>query len=268
MKILQGKEIAERILTEVRENIAQEKLIPGLAVILIGSDEASRIYVDLKGKAAQKTGIDFRLIAMEEHITEKEVLDKIQTLNSDTQISGIIVQLPLPAHLDKNKIIQSIAPQKDVDGFSLQKTFPPVFPHALLELLKSAGTDLKNKQAVILCNSQEFGEMMQELLEGEGLEAQYVFRFQIPEKLDDIKNADVLISACGQKNLISRDIVKEGAIIIDGGIVRVDGQVRGDVDSDSLLDFPGYLSPVPGGVGPVTIACLLRNVYLAAKKSQ
>lgn len=266
MKLLSGKKIADKMLKDLKEKIREEKLIPRLAVILIGSDEASQIYVSLKGKAAKKVGISFLRIDLRDDIAENEVLKEIDKLNKDEKISGIIVQLPLPAHLDKNRVIQSISPQKDVDGFSLQKTFPPVFPYALLELLKSAGKDLKNKNAIILCNSQEFGGVMQWILEEEGMAAQYVFRFQIPERLDDIKNADVLISACGQKNLISRDIIKEGVVIIDGGIVRVDGKVRGDVDNESLKSFPGHLSPVPGGVGPVTIACLLRNVYLAAKK--
>ena len=254
-------------MADVQENIEQKKLSPRLAVILIGSDEASQIYVDLKGKAARKIGIGFQRIEMGEHITEKEVLDKIQELNAAEKISGIIVQLPIPEHLDKNKIIQSIAPGKDVDGFHQQKTFAPVFPHALWELLQSAGEDLPDKQAVIVCNSAEFGQSMQEILGRKGVRAQYVFRFQIPEKLEAIKQADIIITACGQQNLIGARMVKSGVIIIDGGIVRVDGQVRGDVDSDSLRDFPGYLSPVPGGVGPVTIACLLRNVYLAVKKS-
>jgi methylenetetrahydrofolate dehydrogenase (NADP+)/methenyltetrahydrofolate cyclohydrolase len=265
MNILNGKKIAGAILKELKKKIKEEKLSPVLAVILIGSDEASHIYVTLKGKAAKGVGIGFERIDMKDDVTEEEVLKKIQELNTDAKISGIIVQLPLPAHLDKNRIIQSISPEKDVDGFSLQKTFPPVFPHAILELLKSSGQDLKSKNAIILCYSQEFGGTMQEILEGEGMIAQYVFRFQIPEKLDDIKMADVVISACGQKNLICADMVKEGVIIIDGGIVRVDKKVRGDVDSDSLKSFSGYLSSVPGGVGPVTIACLLRNAYLAAK---
>jgi methylenetetrahydrofolate dehydrogenase (NADP+)/methenyltetrahydrofolate cyclohydrolase len=267
MKILSGKKIAENILKDLKERIKEEKLIPKLAVVLIGSDEASRIYVNLKGKAAKKIGVSFLRIDMEEDITEEEVLDKIKELNNDEEISGIIVQLPLPEHLDKNRIIQSISPKKDVDGFSLEKTFPPVFPHALLELLKSSKEDLKDKQAMVICNSQEFGQAMKGILEKEGLNAQYVFRFQIPEKLDEIQKADVLVTACGQKNLISADLVKDGVIIIDGGIVRADGKVRGDVDEESVQKLSGYLSPVPDGVGPVTIACLLRNVYLAAKKS-
>ncbi|HCU70467.1 MAG TPA: bifunctional methylenetetrahydrofolate dehydrogenase/methenyltetrahydrofolate cyclohydrolase [Candidatus Moranbacteria bacterium] len=272
MKILNGKKIAGSILKELKKKIKEEKLSPMLAVILIGTDEASHIYVNLKGKSAKRVGIGFERIDMKDDVTEEEVLEKIQELNMDSKISGTIVQLPLPAHLDKNRIIQSISPKKDVDGFSVQggnyqkSKLEPVFPHALLELLKSSREDLKNKNAIILCNSQEFGGMMQGILESEGMIAQYIFRFQIPEKLDDIKTADVVISACGQKNLIGADMVKKGVIIIDGGIVRVDGKVRGDADGESLKGFPGYLSPVPGGVGPVTIACLLRNVYLAAKK--
>lgn len=274
MEILNGKKIADRILEDLRNKILQENLNPGLGVVLVGSDEASRIYVSLKGKAAEKVGIGFRKIGMEEDSSEEEVLAAVSELNADPTIDGIIVQLPLPGHLDKAKIIQAIDPEKDVDGFhnenigkffAGQERFFPVFPGAILELLKSAGGNLENKKAAIVCNSPEFGKMMQAVLEREGVRAQYFFREDMAAKAVDLRNADIVITACGEPGLIRGEMLEDGAIVIDGGITRVGDDVVGDVDPVSVQDLDGYVSPVPGGVGPVTIACLLRNVYKAKK---
>lgn len=274
MNILSGKKIAEAILLEVKNKIDAEKLRPVLGVILVGSDEASKIYVKLKGEAAEKIGIGFRKIELTTDVSEQELLAAIATFNADESVNGIIVQLPLPEHLDKLKIIQAIDPKKDVDGFhneniSLffagQARFFPVFPNALLELLKSTKESLENKKAIIICNSQEFGQTMQTALQKEGVVAQYFFRADIPVNVDRIKDANIIITACGVPNLIPGEMLRDGVTVIDGGITRVGDKVVGDVDFESVKNLKGYLSPVPGGVGPVTIACLLRNVYLAAK---
>ncbi|MDO8240456.1 MAG: bifunctional 5,10-methylenetetrahydrofolate dehydrogenase/5,10-methenyltetrahydrofolate cyclohydrolase [Candidatus Moranbacteria bacterium] len=274
MQILEGKKIAEAILLEVKNKITADQAHPQLGVVLVGADEASKIYVNLKGKAAEKNGIGFRKIEMADTVSEKDLLDAIYDLNADETISGIIVQLPLPEHLDKNKIIQAIDPKKDVDGFhsenialffSGQERFAPVFPNALMELLKSTGKNLANKKAVIICNSQEFGQTMQVALQKENITSQYFFRADMSENINVIKDADIIITACGEPNLISGEMLKDGVIIIDGGITKVGDKVLGDVDFASVQNMDGFISPVPGGVGPVTIACLLRNVYLANK---
>ncbi|MFA7209744.1 MAG: bifunctional 5,10-methylenetetrahydrofolate dehydrogenase/5,10-methenyltetrahydrofolate cyclohydrolase [Parcubacteria group bacterium] len=277
MEILNGKKIADRILEDLRTKILQENLNPGLGVVLVGSDEASKIYVNLKGRAAEKVGIGFRKIEMDGKASEAEVLEEIFKLNADPEINGIIVQLPLPGQLDKIKIIQAIDPKKDVDGFhneniekffAGQEIFFPVFPGAILELLKSAGGKLENKKAAIVCNSSEFGRMMQAVLEREGVRAQYFFREDMAAKAVDLRNADVVITACGEPGLVREGMLKDGAIVIDGGITRVGNGVAGDVDPVSVQSLGGYISPVPGGVGPVTIACLLQNVYLAVKNAR
>jgi len=284
MKILNGKAIADAILADLRNQIMDEDLTPGLGVVLVGSDEASKIYVNLKGKAAEKVGVSFRKIEMSNDASEEEVLEAIEELNNDPKIQGIIVQLPLPGHLDKLKIIQTIDPKKDVDGFhdeniklffEGEERFFPVFPKAILELIKSVpkvqpSEDRRlnlRRDAVIICNSQEFGRTMQVTLEKENIFAQYFFREDIHDNLDKIKNADILITACGEPDLIQGEMLKQGVIIIDGGISRIDEKVVGDIDPQSVEYLDGYLSPVPGGVGPVTIACLLHNVVEATKKS-
>lgn len=280
MKSLDGKKIADVILDDLKNKITQENLKPCLGVVLVGSDEASKIYVNLKGKAAEKVGIDFRKIEMDENATEEDVLGMISELNTDPKINGIIVQLPLPDHLDKVKIIQAIDPEKDVDGFHNenialffegQERFFPVFPKAILELIKSVKThgnaSLRNKNAVIICNSQEFGRTMQVALTTENIFSKYIFRDEMRDNLTDLKNADVIITACGEPGLIQGGMLKQGVIIIDGGITRVGDKVVGDVNPESVEYLDGYLSPVPNGVGPVTIACLLNNVVEATKKT-
>jgi len=274
MKILNGKEIADKILDDLKNKIAQENLQLGLGVVLVGSDEASKIYVSLKGKAAEKVGIAFHKIEMSENSSEEAVLAEIFKLNADPKIDGIIVQLPLPSQLDRTKIIQAIDVKKDVDGFHPENVeaflagkerFFPVFPKALLELLRSAGESLKNKKAAIICNSQEFGKTMRLVLEREGILAQYFFHEDMHDGLVDLRDADIVITACGEANLIQGKMLKDGVIIIDGGITRVNEKVVGDVDFASMQNLAGHISPVPGGVGPMTIACLLQNVYLATK---
>lgn len=277
MEILDGRKIADRILEDLKNKIAQDNLRPVLGVVLVGENEASRIYVDLKGKAAEKVGVGFHKIKMGEDALEEDVLAEVSRLNADPEVSGIIVQLPLPSHLDKIKIIQAIDPKKDVDGFhgenielffSGQERFFPVFPGAIMELLKSTGLELKNKKAVIICNSQEFGKTMQVALQAGKISSRYFFQDDVQDNMVDFSEADILITACGVPDLIRGEKLKGGVIIIDGGITRVGDRVQGDVNLASVQNLAGYLSPVPGGVGPVTIACLLQNVYLATKKSQ
>jgi methylenetetrahydrofolate dehydrogenase (NADP+) / methenyltetrahydrofolate cyclohydrolase len=274
MKLLYGAPIAEKILATLKADILGYAEKPGLAVVLIGSNKASEIYVGLKEKKAKEIGMNFFRYNFSEQATEQEILACIQKLNEAEKVSGIIVQLPLPAGFDTKKIISSLEPKKDVDGFHRdnaekflkgESEIYPVFPHAILKLIESSGENLAGKQAVIIGNSQEFGNLMRVALEQKGLSTEFLVAGEISSQLGKIKEAGVVVSAVGLPGLLRGEMLQEGAIIIDGGIEKVGDQVFGDVDFGSTKDLNGYLAPVPGGVGPVTIACLLENTLLAFK---
>jgi methylenetetrahydrofolate dehydrogenase (NADP+)/methenyltetrahydrofolate cyclohydrolase len=203
------------------------------------------------------------------------VLEKIIELNGDEKVSGIIVQLPLPEKFQMQKIINSIDSRKDVDGFHPENeksflsggaSFWPVFPHAIIRLLESSREKLEDKKAVVVANSQRFGEVMVAALRKKNISGKYILAGEL--KNDSLQEADIVITACGTPGKITGGMVKNGAIIIDGGITRSGDKTVGDVDFESVHNMAGFISPVPGGVGPVTIACLLENVYLAAKKAK
>jgi len=275
MKLLYGKPIADEILSRLQSDIFKSAKKPGLAVILAGNNEASKIYVALKEKAAAEIGMNFFLHRVAENVLEKEVTELIEKLNRDDSVHGIIVQLPLPAAFDTEKIISSIDPEKDADGFHMQniadfmsgngKIFP-VFPQAILCLAESSGEELKNKKAIVIANSDEFGKVMVSALEQKSISAEYIISGEIQRNLGKIEAADIVVSAVGSPGLIKGEMLKEGAIIIDGGISKINSKVVGDVDFASTKEKNGYLSPVPGGVGPLTIACLLENTYLAFRR--
>ncbi|MCX6763423.1 MAG: bifunctional 5,10-methylenetetrahydrofolate dehydrogenase/5,10-methenyltetrahydrofolate cyclohydrolase [Candidatus Moranbacteria bacterium] len=274
--ILYGKKIAEKILRITAQKIKSEKLKPSLAVVLIGENKASRLYVSLKAKAAEKIGVKFSLYKFKENAGEREIIEEINSLNKDSKTNGIIVQLPLPKKYNTQKIINSISPRKDVDGFSAKggsasgghpNKFLPVFPRAILELIKATEINLRNKKAVIVGNSKIFGETMKKMLEEEKIQAEYALTPTLSRRERGlISQADILISAVGKPGIIKGEMIKSGVIIIDGGITKVGKKVLGDADFNSTKNKASYITPVPGGVGPVTIACLLRNIYLAAKK--
>jgi len=225
----------------------------------------------------RKIGIEvstYKFLPLEK---EAAILSAIELLNQDEEINGIIVQLPLPDGFDTQKIISAIDPQKDVDGFhpSNVKEFIsgdgkiiPVFPQAISLLIKSSGEKLDGKKAAIVANSDEFGRIMQAMLGRENIASQYILAKNISSNLGNIKAADIVVSAVGSPGLLKGEMFKDGAIVIDGGIEKIGKKVVGDVDFASLEDKNGFLTPVPGGVGPVTIACLLENVYLAFKAQQ
>jgi len=279
MDLIKGREIADEILENLREKISQLEAKPTLAVLLIGEDEASRIYVGLKQKAAESIGMNFELFKYGSETEEKEILAKIKELNDDEKVSGMIVQLPLPDGLDKEKIINSIKPEKDVDGFCDEnqnnfccggecKIFP-VFPKAIVKMVEAAivKNSLKDiKSGMIICNSDDFGKIMREALYKIGIEAEYFFCKDLENNLDKIKKADVIVTACGVAGMLENSMTKDGAIVIDGGITKVDGKVRGDVEIETFENSNSFISPVPGGVGPVTVACLLENTFLAGSK--
>ncbi len=277
MKKLRGAPIAKRILAALKADISASNEKPGLAVVLIGENKASQMYVALKEKKAKEIGMNFFLFSFAENSAEEEILKCIERLNNDKKINGVLVQLPLSAGFDTEKIISAIDPRKDVDGFHsenakkfLQGTgeIYPVFPHAIVKLLESAGENLEGKKAVVIGNSQEFSQLMQLALKQKGLLTEFVLAGQLSLELGKIKEADVVVSAVGSPELLKGQLFKDGVIIIDGGIEKVGDQVFGDVDFGSTKDLNGFITPVPGGVGPVTIACLLENTWLAFKTQE
>lgn len=257
MKLLKGKIVADKILRDLKIRIAKKKKKPGLAVILVGDNKASKLYVALKEKAANAVGINFHLIQFNKSESEKTILKEIKELDVDPMTHGIIVQLPLPKKFNTQKIIDAIGPKKDADGFSGKN---PVFPQAILKLIESSGQKLKNKKAIVIANSKIFGEMMSETLKSKKINAEYILAKKPKSNLEKIKEADIVITAVGKSKLIRGVMLKKGAIVIDGGITKRGKKVLGDVDFESVSKVAGWLSPVPGGVGPVTIACLLQNV--------
>ena len=282
MKLFDGKKAARKILKEIENEIKKKKRNrPALAVILVGEDAASKLYLKLKKEAGAKIGIGVQEYIFPASTKEEEIISKIKTLNEDKKMHGIIVQLPLPAMLNQDRVISAISPKKDVDGFqkenknfSLTKNkreshFSPVLPKAILTALNEAlKNDLKNKKMIALVNSDVFGQSLKEVLEREGAQINCLVRKAcvIMGVQNEVKEADVLISVCGCPRFIKGDMIKDGAILIDAGITRYsDGKVVGDIDSESVKTKAAFLTLVPGGIGPLTVALLLKNVYLASK---
>lgn len=277
MKLLYGKPVAEKILDRLKSDISNRAQKPGLAVILIGNDKASQLYVSLKEKTAKEIGMNFFRRDFSENASQEEILKLIEKLNFDENVHGIIVQLPLPAGFETQKIIESIDPKKDADGFQPanaelflkeESEIAPVFPRAIMHLVESSGEELSGKNAIVVANSDEFGGIMCAMLWHEGANARYILSNNILSRLEKIKAADIVVSAVGSPGLLRGEMFKDGSIIIDGGIEKVGDKVLGDVDFGSTEALSGFITPVPGGVGPVTIACLLENVYLAFEAQQ
>lgn len=275
MEIIDGKQIATEITEKVADEIKANKLQIGLAVILIGNDSASELYVKLKKKACIKVGIDFHLYRFPDNTNTDEVIEAIKFLNEDRDINAILVQLPLPKELDTKKIIAAIDPKKDVDGFhpiNIQKyingeiDFLPGLNEGINILLASTKQDLTNKKICILANSDEFAEPLEKYFTNQGLNTKHI-HLADPDWTDRVKEADILITAVGKALLITKDNIKEDAIIIDVGTNRLTkNTIVGDVDFESVCDKCSYITPVPGGVGPMTIAMLLKNSVRLARR--
>ncbi|HZJ41131.1 MAG TPA: bifunctional 5,10-methylenetetrahydrofolate dehydrogenase/5,10-methenyltetrahydrofolate cyclohydrolase [Candidatus Saccharimonadales bacterium] len=254
VKLIDGKLIAERIKDEITQTIFElNGPRPNLAIILVGEREDSKIYVALKQREGVKVGVDTQLYEFEADSNEHDVLAAIKFLNQDEAVDGILVQLPLPKKFNTNKIIEAIDPEKDVDGFHPQHPdyiISPVLASvaACLEEIKMTGT---GKLACALYNSDVFGRGIEEVLVERG--------FKICPR-QDIKKADLIVSALGEPHKIKQDMVKDGVVIIDIGISKVGDEVLGDADSEDLKDKASYITPVPGGIGPMTIAFLFKNV--------
>lgn len=278
-KIIDGKKIAFEIKEEILQEVKllkQNGIIPGLAVIIIGEDEASKLYVKNKEKACKDVGMYSEKYSLPEDVAELEVLNLIVELNSKKNIHGILVQLPVPKHIDENKIIDAISPNKDVDSFHPfnvgkvaigQCGFVPCTPQGVLELIKKQNIDVKGKECVIVGSSNIVGKPMALLMVNNGATVTICNIFTKDLK-HYCKRADILIVAVGKEKLITADMVKPGAVVIDVGMNRnKKGLLCGDIDFDEVSKVAGYITPVPGGVGPMTIAMLLKNTVYSAINS-
>jgi len=277
--IIDGKKIAAELREELKQNVVELKstynAIPGLTVILVGEDTPSKIYVKNKAKFAKEVGMNSEVIRYPADLKEKELLNKIKELNKDDKVSGILVQLPLPKHIDKRKIIETIDHEKDVDGFhpinvgNLSSGYDcsiPCTPLGCSLLLKKVEKNLTGKHAVIIGRSNLNGKPMTQLLLKENCTVTITH-----SKTKDLKGeclrADIIIAAVGIPKLVKGDWVKKGAIVIDVGINKTDSGLVGDVDFDEVSKVAKAITPVPGGVGPMTIACLLNNTVECFKKA-
>ena len=271
----QAKIIREKIKKEILKLKKNFNKSPVLSVILIGDYAPSKIYVKSKEKQASEVGIKSEVIKYDSNVSEEKVLEKINQLNSDEKISGILVQLPLPDQISKQKIINTINPTKDVDGFnpinvgnlaSGYEAIIPCTPLGCLHLIKSVEKNLSGKHAVILGRSNLNGKPMAQLLLKENCTVT-ILHSKTKDLQGECKKADILVAAVGVNELVKDDWVKEGAIVIDVGINKVNGKIVGDVSFESVKSKAKAITPVPGGVGPMTVACLLENTVKCFKKS-
>jgi len=262
MNIIDGKKIADQILTDLEHEIKQNDLEPALAVILVGDNQASEIYVRLKEKTANRIGIRVEKHLLSDQASEKEILEIINLANSDEKINGILIQMPLPEGLSPDRIVKAIDPLKDVDGFLKQSKFDPPFILSIWQALNYTKESLQDKKIIALVNSDIFGQNLKLFFDKKQLELEYILIDQ-EEIGNKIKQADVLITALGKPNFINESMIKHGSILIDGGITKKEGRIIGDIDLESVSQKASWLSPVPGGLGPITIACLLKNVVKA-----
>jgi len=266
-KLLDGKKISQEILKNIREQVADMPDKPNLAAILVGKNPSSHLYVKLKKKACEYCRIDFHRYLFAKNISQDEILNVIDFLNKDTETTGILVQLPLPKQFTTDEVIKKISLAKDVDGFhpdnlqkeknDPQKIYSPLIL-GVMELLKSTNENLQNKKVVILCNHKIFGLPFLDLFhESNKIEILTLDDVNYESKT---KEADILIVSIGRAKFIGPDKIKNNAIIVDIGINKIDGQIVGDVDTEQVLPKVKFITPVPGGVGPMTIAMLLQNL--------
>ncbi len=277
-KLIDGKSIASKIRGEIAVEVNRLKsqgIIPGLAVILVGDNSASRVYVSMKEKACRDVGIYSDEYKLPAETDEKEILHLIDKLNKNNDIHGILVQLPLPNHINESKIVESISPEKDVDGFhpynvgrliTGKPLFQPCTPYGIMVMLKESGIDLTGKEVVVVGRSNIVGKPVAFmcLQQNATVTLCHSKTRNLPEK---IGMADVLIAAIGKPEMIKGEWVKEGAVVIDVGVNRIeDGKLVGDVEFSIAAKRASYITPVPGGVGPMTITMLLYNTLQSAKK--
>jgi methylenetetrahydrofolate dehydrogenase (NADP+)/methenyltetrahydrofolate cyclohydrolase len=276
--IIDGRAISKQIEAELTEEISSMKadagIVPGLATILVGQDPASQLYVRLKHKACDRVGIYAEDQKLDASITQKELLDRIKNLNTRADIHGILLQLPLPQHLDAKKAMQAIDPAKDVDGFHPynmgnlmigDEGFVPCTPAGIIRALEYYDVDIEGKDVVIVGHSNVVGKPMAAMLLNRNATVA-VCHVYTKDLKSYTAGADILVVAAGVKHLIKEDMVKKGAVVFDAGITEEEGKIYGDVDFENVVNKASLITPVPGGVGPMTIATLLTHVTFAAKK--
>ena len=275
---IDGNALSQKLRIQITERATALKtkgITPGLAVILVGDNPASQVYVRNKVKACQDCGLHSLLEKYPEDMPEKVLLDRIESLNQDPSIHGILVQLPLPKHIDAQRVIEAIAPHKDVDGFHIASAgalmtgmpgFWPCTPYGCMKMLDSIGYDLKGKHAVVIGRSNIVGKPMALMLLQKNATVT-ICHSATPNLKDMTLQADVIVAAVGKRNVLTADMVKPGAVVIDVGMNRNDeGKLCGDVDFEGVEKVAGYITPVPGGVGPMTITMLLVNTLEAAER--
>lgn len=276
--IIDGKELAKKIRANLKiecEELKKKNINSKLAVIMVGEDPASKVYVRNKSKACEDVGIEYEEYLLDSKITQKELIELIEKLNNDKTINGILLQSPIPSNLDINEAFRTISPEKDVDGFNPinvgklvlnQDTFVSCTPYGIMKMFEEYDIDLTGKNVVILGRSNIVGKPLIHccLNKNATVTSCHSKTQNIAQKA---KEADVLISAIGKANFVTADMVKDGAVVIDVGINRLDnGKITGDVDFESVKEKASYITPVPGGVGPMTIAMLMNNVIKATRR--
>jgi methylenetetrahydrofolate dehydrogenase (NADP+) / methenyltetrahydrofolate cyclohydrolase len=275
--LISGKEIGQEIRNELTERIntlKNQDITPGLAVILVGNNSASRTYVSNKQKTCEALGMHSRLLSFESDLSENELVEAIQSLNQDPEIHGILVQLPLPKQITESKVLAAISPGKDVDGFHPinvgkmmlgQETFLPCTPYGVMKLLEYSGIEIAGKHAVVIGRSHIVGKPMGQLLLQKDATVTYAHS-KTPNLKEITLQADILVVAVGRTKMITSDYVKDGAVVIDVGMNRDENnRLCGDVDFESVKDKASYITPVPGGVGPMTITMLMVNTVQSAE---
>lgn len=278
MKIIDGRHVADAIRQDLRHEIKilkEKGLVPGLAVIIVGQDPGSQSYVKSKEKSCKDLGMYSVRHNLASETSESELLDLIKQLNNDDKIHGILVQLPVPKHIDSMKIIEAIDPKKDVDGFHPinvgklvigQEGMKPCTPYGVIKMLEHYDIDIEGKHAVILGRSNIVGKPAAQLLLQKNATVT-ICHSKTKDLNRVLKSADILIVAIGKPFFVTKEMVKKGAVVIDVGINRLDSALVGDVAFDEVKDITSYISPVPGGVGPMTIVMLMSNTITAAKNS-
>lgn len=281
MQIIDGKQTSNIIKEEVKNEVAKLKeeygRVPGLAVVIVGNDEASKVYVGSKVRTCEALGIYSEKYTLPEETTQEELLTLVEKLNNDDKINGILVQLPLPKGLDSKVVIDSIAPEKDVDGFHPinvgrvligdEDTYKSCTPYGVIELLKRYDINISGKDVVVVGRSNIVGKPLAALLINESATVT-VCHSRTKDLAGKVREADIVIAAVGIANFIKKDMVKDGAVVIDVGINRLDnGKLCGDVAYEEVKEKASFITPVPGGVGPMTIGMLMKNTLLSFKKT-
>ncbi len=272
--IIDGKAVSQKVKDEIRAEIERDNLSIGLAVVIVGNNQASRVYVNNKKKACEVCGIKSYEYALPEETTEEQLLELVDTLNEDKNINGILVQLPLPKQINEEKIIERISPIKDVDAFHATNVgkimignyaFLPCTPAGVMELIHSTGTEISGKECVVIGRSNIVGKPMAMLLLHENATVT-ICHSRTKDLAEVCRRADILVSAVGKADFVTADMVKDGAVVIDVGMNRnAEGKLCGDVKYDEVEPKASYITPVPGGVGPMTIAMLMKNTLMAKK---